>query len=104
MKETSIFFGEDNGAGKCGTGSHDYFVYSGVSEGVNWDDAKSFCENSNGFGGSLASLECKEEHDFVLARAHAYGGSNQVIWTGGYRKSGNGADKIYTDVNFDSSW
>jgi hypothetical protein len=80
---------ENNKQGSCDpTQSYDYFVYSGLSDGVNWNDAQQFCTNPDGFNhpgsnGGLVSISCKEELDFVKTLVASYGGKDS--WVGGKR-------------------
>ena len=89
---------------KCSAQKYDYFVYAGLSDGVNWEDANSFCTNPIGFNGHLASIECEEENIFANQLAKLYGGPNQVMWLGGSRRNGNVGKKTFTSMVPDVSW
>ena len=66
--------------------TYDYFVYSGLSDGTNWNDAKSFCTNPDGFDGDLVSISCNRELNFVHDLVQRYGG--KAFWLGGSRCEG----------------
>ena len=85
-----------------GTQAYDYFMYSGLSDGVNWNDARSFCENA--FDGTLATVECDEERQYIKNLGHLYGGPDQVVWLGGQRKTGGKGKRTYKDFAPDISW
>ena len=85
-----------------GTQAYDYFMYSGLSDGVNWNDARSFCENA--FDGTLATVECDEERQYIKKLGHLYGGPDQVVWLGGQRKTGGKGKRTYKDFAPDISW
>ena len=86
----------------CGSQEYDYFVYAGDSDGVNWNDAESFCSRKDGFDGTLASIECEKENNLAIRLRESYDG--QVMWIGGSRKSGKVGQRTYEHTDPDGSW
>ena len=81
--------------GVAGAERFDYFVFGGESNGIQYGDAKFFCEddyNGVGFEGAVASVGCAAEKDYIhglVQRSMSLGGGRDLYyWLGAIRKTG----------------